>query len=102
MNLFCRLQKLPRTVRAAAAWVLIIAGLPLFLTPFPGGIVMVSAGAMILFCAYPAVRLRISRLLLRGPKITARLAAVLAVCERCKAKRPHPPCQPASSTADVD
>jgi hypothetical protein len=86
MNLLCRLNRLPRFLRLAASGLLLTAGAPLLFTPFPGGIVLVAAGGMLLYCAYPPLRSRISRWLLRRPKTAARLAPFLAACDRCPRK----------------
>lgn len=55
MNQFCRLMQIPKWMRLILAWMLIDIGLPLFLTPIPGGFLLGATGGMLLFCASPTL-----------------------------------------------
>jgi hypothetical protein len=85
----CFLQRVPRTVRLLLAWLSIVIGLPLFLTPFPGGGILVAGGCLLLCCASPGLRSGVGKRLARYPRLARRLAPILAVCDDC-AKRASP------------
>ena len=54
MNHFCRLMQIPKWLRLFLAWILISIGLPLFLTPIPGGFLVAAAGGVATL-AHPAI-----------------------------------------------
>lgn len=83
MNHFCRLMQIPKWLRLFLAWILIGIGLPLFLTPIPGGFLVAAAGGMLLFCASPALRNRLQRAVARFPKLARRLAPMFEACDFC-------------------
>ena len=83
MNHFCRLMQIPKWLRLFLAWILIVIGLPLFLTPIPGGFLVAAAGGMLLFCASPAMRNRLQRAVARFPKLARRLAPMFRACDFC-------------------
>jgi hypothetical protein len=83
MNHFCRLMQIPKWLRLCLAWILIGIGLPLFLTPIPGGFLIAAAGGMLLFCASPNLRSRIQRALERFPKLARRVAPLFHTCDFC-------------------
>jgi len=83
MNHFCRLMQIPRWLRLFLAWILICIGLPLFLTPIPGGFLIAVAGGMLLYCASPALRNRLQKAVVRFPKLARRLAPMFRACDSC-------------------
>jgi len=83
MNYFCRLMQIPKWIRLLLSWLLIAIGLPLFLTPIPGGFLIATAGGMMLFCASPALRNRIRSWVGRMPRLDRRLAPLFQACDVC-------------------
>lgn len=83
----CRIQRIPKWLRIGVAIVLLAIGIPLWITPLPGGIVLVSFASMLLFCSYPLLRTRIVNLVPKNSMIGRRFRAFLAGCEAC---RPNP------------
>lgn len=85
-------MQIPKWLRLLLAWILIGIGLPLFLTPFPGGFFLAAAGVMLLFCASPPLRSRLWKLTGRFPKLARRLKPMFSACEVCSnncGERPH-------------
>ena len=83
MNYFCRLMQIPKWVRLFLSWILIGIGLPLFLTPIPGGFLIATAGGMMLFCASPSMRNRLRKGVGRFPKLAHRLEPLFHSCDIC-------------------
>jgi len=81
----CRMQRIPKWLRVAMGIVLLAVGIPLWITPLPGGIVLVSFASLLLFCAYPPLRTRIINLVPKNSMVGRRFRAVLAGCEACRA-----------------
>jgi len=76
-------MQIPKWLRLFLAWILIGIGLPLFLTPIPGGFLIAAAGGMLLFCASPALRNRLQNAVERFPKLARRLAPMFRTCDSC-------------------
>lgn len=92
MNTFCRLMQIPKWMRIFLGWILLGIGLPLFITPIPGGFILGTAGAMLLFCASPSLRNCLWRWVKRYPKLSRRLAPLFSSCNIClNACQTHPP-----------
>jgi len=94
VNPLCHLHCLPRPIRLVLAWALIAMGGSLFLTPLPGGIVLIAGGGLILHCTVPSLRGRIASLLKYYPRLSARIVPLLSACERCTKSGPAPSCTP--------
>ncbi|EFK08917.1 conserved hypothetical protein [delta proteobacterium NaphS2] len=62
-----------RRLRKVLAWVLIVPGLFLFVTPIPVGIFMVTAGFLLLHSASPRFRQRVLNLASRFPKAAQKM-----------------------------
>ena len=90
MNYFCRLMQIPKWMRLSLAWILIGIGLPLFITPIPGGFLLGTAGGMLLFCASPALRNRLWRGVERSPKLARRLEPFFKNCTACPTNKGRP------------
>ena len=88
MNYACRLMQVPKWMRFFLGWILIGIGLPLFVTPIPGGFLLGTAGVMLLFCASPSLRNRLWRLAAQHPRIARRLEPVFRACQVCRNERP--------------
>ena len=93
-------MQIPKWLRLLLAWILIGIGLPLFLTPLPGGFFLAAAGVMLLFCASPPLRSRLWKLTGRFPKLARRLKPMFSACEVCPNDcRTHAPKSSALPTA---
>lgn len=76
-------MQIPKWMRLFLGWILIGIGLPLFITPIPGGFILGAAGAMLLFCASPSLRIRLRQSFERHPKVSRRLASLFSSCNIC-------------------
>jgi hypothetical protein len=79
----CWLQSVPKFIGLLAGWGLTGFGLILFITPLPGGLLMMLTGAMILCCKSPSLRAAILRRLAIFPGLHSRLKTLLNACDRC-------------------
>ena len=85
-NPICRLQRLPKPLRLFIAAILIGFGFFLWITPFPGGIILISIGLVISYCASENLRYEINRRLLAHRRIGQILKPYLDVCNHCSEK----------------
>jgi hypothetical protein len=91
-NPICRLQGLPKRLRLFLAAVLTGSGLVVFLTPLPGGIVLISTGLLLACCTSDALRAALTRRLKAIPPLAAILTPMWVACEKCsKTRRPESP-----------
>jgi hypothetical protein len=88
MNYGCKLMQVPKWMRLFLGWILIGIGLPLFVTPIPGGFLLGTAGVMLLFGASPSLRNRLWRWAAQHPWIARRLEPVFNACQVCPNERP--------------
>lgn len=85
-NPLCFIRRVPRPARLLLAWLAIVTGLPLLLTPLPGGGILIAGGCLLLCCASPGLRSGVGKRLARYPRLARRLAPILAVCDACAKK----------------
>jgi hypothetical protein len=85
-NPLCRLQCLPKPLRLFIAALLIGFGFFLWITPFPGGIILISIGLVLSYCASERLRPAINRRLLAHPRVGQILKPYLAACDNCSQK----------------
>jgi hypothetical protein len=78
----------PKWMRIFLGWILIGIGLPLFITPIPGGFLLVAAGSMLLFCASPALRNRLWRRVAPHPWLSRRFEPLFKTCQVCPKEYP--------------
>ncbi len=66
------------------------------ITPIPGGIILLGAGLLLLYCSSKSMRKRIDKKLLARPRLYARIKPFLQKCDACSAdktlKEFHPSC----------
>ncbi len=82
-NRHCFLRRIPKPVLFLAAWLSIGAGFPLFLTPLPGGVVLIGLGLFLFSCASPGLRAGIDRRLGRLPWLARHVGPLLARFDAC-------------------
>jgi hypothetical protein len=82
-NPICHLQRLPKYLRLVIAAMAIGCGFFLWITPFPGGIILVSIGLVLAYCASETLRPAINKRLFAHPRIGQILKPYLVVCDRC-------------------
>ena len=87
-NPICRLQHLPKPLRLFIAALLIGFGFFLWITPFPGGIILISIGLVLSYCASDSLRPAINRRLLAHRRVGKILKPYLDVCGRCSKRMP--------------
>jgi len=84
-------MQIPKWMRLFLAWILIGIGFPLFITPMPGGFLLLKADGMLLFCALPSLRNRLRQSVERHPNLSRRLAPLFSSCHICPNEcRSHP------------
>jgi hypothetical protein len=88
MNYGCRLMQVPKWMRLLLGWILIGIGLLLFITPIPGGILFVTAGIMLLFCASPTLQNRFGRRVEQHPWLSRRFEPLFKTCHVCPKECP--------------
>jgi len=64
---------MPRLLRYVLGWLLLVPGFFVFITPVPGGIVMMTAGFLLLYSSSAAFRQIVLSLVSRFPKSKLRL-----------------------------
>ena len=83
----CILAYIPRLVRLVFAWVLVIIGAILMVTPIPGGIILLGTGFLLLYCSSEFMRKRMEKKLLARPRLYARIKPFLKKCDACFADK---------------
>jgi hypothetical protein len=90
----CILAYIPKLIRLVFAWVLVTIGATLMITPFPGGIILLGAGLLLLYCSSGSMRKRIDKKLLARPRLYARIKPFLQKCDACSADKSRNVCRP--------
>jgi hypothetical protein len=92
----CMLAYIPKLIRLVLAWVLVTAGATLMITPIPGGIILLGAGILLLYCTSVFMRKLIDKKLSERPRIYAPIKPFLQKCDACfpdkTLKVLHPSC----------
>jgi hypothetical protein len=81
-------MQVPKWMRLFLGWILIGIGLPLFVTPIPGGFLLGTAGVMLLFCASPFLRNRLWRRAAQHPWLSRRFETLFKTCQVCPKECP--------------
>lgn len=81
----CVIAYIPKPIRLIMAWGSIVMGAALMVTPIPGGIVLLGAGILLLYCSSVTMRSRIYKKLLSMPRLHARIKPYLQNCDACSA-----------------
>jgi hypothetical protein len=81
-------MRVPKWMRLFLGWILIGIGLPLFITPIPGGFLLVTAGIILLLCASPGLRDRLWRRVAQHPWLSRRFEPLFKTCQVCPKECP--------------
>jgi hypothetical protein len=81
-------MQVPKWMRLFLGWILIGIGLPLFVTPIPGGFLLGTAGVVLLFCASPSLRNRLWRWAPQHPWLSRRFETLFKTCQVCPKECP--------------
>lgn len=82
-NPLCAMRNLPKWLRMLVARLLICLGFLLWLTPFPGGIILISLGCMMIYCASPEFRATILGRLPKKGRFARKVLEMLKTCDTC-------------------
>jgi len=93
----CMVAYIPKLIRLVFAGVLVTIGATLMITPIPGGIILVGAGLLLLYCTSESMRKHIDKKLSARPRLYARMKPLLQKCVACSADKTlnkvfHPSC----------
>ena len=82
-NPLCAVRHLPKWLRMLMSRILICFGFLLWLTPFPGGIILISVGCMLIYCASPEFRAKILRRFPKKGRFARMVRRWLKSCDNC-------------------
>ncbi len=68
-----------RRLKSLLGWLLLVPGFFVFVTPLPGGIVMMTAGFLLLYSASTRFRQRVFNIMSRYPQTTRKVTACLGL-----------------------
>jgi len=73
------ISAMPRRLKYLLGWLLLVPGFFVFVTPLPGGVVMMTAGFLLLCSASTRFRQRMFNLMSRYPQTTRKITACLGL-----------------------